>query len=597
MVLATNIVRRAGSANYSVRKRMPKDLWQAFGNKLIWRSLGTPDPEEAKRRARRVLDELDREFDDMRARTSMSEHDIQEAVWSRYNELVDADERFRQDQPDGDDLDEIWRHLEAEFGEFDLQAYRIFETIRDRIEHDQAERAQRLTALKIGTSRGDTQLVAGAVMKVAKAKRVALPKGSSDYKKLAQGLQRAELEALQRAQERDEGDFSGVPRDRLVKPPVAAPAAAPGRSIPALFERYVRENPKNVKPDTLAQTRMAVKLFIGYVGERSPVTVIDKLRVGDWKDLLLRYPVKAAETKIFAGLSLEEIVACNDALPEEQRKPPISPKTVNRYMAGLSAFANWLVPQGHLPANPLLDMFITVEKDTSKPVFSTEELTTLFSSPLFTGCQSDEKLALIAQPGNLQIRDHRYWLPLVMLWSGARPAEIAQLLVKDVREQHGKWIMHITEEGSDDKSMKTKGSMRVVPIHTELVRLGFVDFAKAQKEKGEKHLFPEAERNSRGQMAAKFSRDFGRYLEKVAIKEGRGPSLYSFRHGSADALRRAEYLDEEFAMILGHAKHTQTGRYGHLPEGMLRQRVELVEAIAYPGLDLSHLYPATRQGF
>ena len=63
-----------------------------------------------------------------------------------------------------------------------------------------------------------------------------------------------------------------------------------------------------------------------------------------------------------------------------------------------------------------------------------------------------------------------------MLYSGTRPAEIAQLAVADVREQHGKWIMHVTEEGDGDKSVKTAGSMRVVPVHSELIKLGFIDY-------------------------------------------------------------------------------------------------------------------------
>ena len=32
-----------------------------------------------------------------------------------------------------------------------------------------------------------------------------------------------------------------------------------------------------------------------------------------------------------------------------------------------------------------------------------------------------------------------------------------------------------------------------------------------------------------------------------------------------------------------------TGRYGILPQGMIEKRVELVNAIAYPGLKLDHL--------
>jgi hypothetical protein len=34
-----------------------------------------------------------------------------------------------------------------------------------------------------------------------------------------------------------------------------------------------------------------------------------------------------------------------------------------------------------------------------------------------------------------------------------------------------------------------------------------------------------------------------------------------------------------------------TGRYGKLPQGMLEQRVKLINAIAYPGLELDHLAP------
>jgi len=588
--LATNIVRRSGSSRYYVRQRVPVDLVATYGKAEIWRSLGTTDQREAKRLARSVLDELDREFEAKRTAGTFTEHDLQEAIWNRYVELTEADETSRRLGELSDaELDDVWQHLRREFGDYDLNAFRIFEYIRDRFEIEQRERPARLATLKAGVARGDLGAVERDIAAVAKERSAPIPKGSDLYRKLGHGLQRAELEALARAEERDAGDFTGSPRDSLIQPPKVRLVAPTGETIMSLFDTYAAENPENVRADTLNQSRMAVELFVDHVGARFPASSIGKPQVRTWKALLLKYPVKAAETKIFAGMALKDIVATNDALPPVQRKPAISPKTVNRYLAGLSAFVKWLVASGYLQTNPLTDMFISVDKAKgSKATFTTTELQSLFGSPLFGSCQSDEKMHL---PGNHKIRDHRYWLPLVMLWSGARPAEIAQLLVADVREQHGTWIMHVTEEGDDEKSTKTKGSMRVVPIHSELTRLGFVEFVKAQAAKGEKRLFPEAERNSRGQMAAKFSRDFGRYLDRVDIKDGRGLSLYSFRHGFIDALRRAEFLDDQFAMIIGHAKHTTTGRYGHIPEGMLRQRVEMVEAVSFPGLDLSHLYP------
>lgn len=91
-------------------------------------------------------------------------------------------------------------------------------------------------------------------------------------------------------------------------------------------------------------------------------------------------------------------------------------------------------------------------------------------------------------------------------------------------------------------------------------------------------------------MIADFSRDFGRYLERISVKDGKGLSLYSFRHGAADAFRRAGYLNEQFGMILGHAKRDMTGQYGIVPQGILQHRVELVNSISYPGLKIDHLY-------
>jgi len=335
-----------------------------------------------------------------------------------------------------------------------------------------------------------------------------------------------------------------------------------------------------------------VWLFVEHVGSTFPVDRIDKKAVREWKALLLEYPVKASETKVFEGMKLAQIVKHNETV----KKPTISTNTVRRYLSGFSGFCSWLTNNGYLTANPAADMFPKKSKDKTTKPFSTDEMNTLFKSPFFVGCQSDEAPRFWSKPGNALIRDHRYWVPLVMLYSGARPAEIAQLGVDDVRKDRDHWIMHITTEGEGNKSVKTEGSIRVVPMHPELVKLGFLDYHTRAKNSGDKRLFPLAARNERGQMIADFSRDFPRYLTKIGLKEGRGLSLYSFRHGAADALRRAGFLDEQFGFILGHTSSTMTQRYGTLPQGMLEQRVELVNSIAYPGLILDQLKPDRQPG-
>jgi hypothetical protein len=48
---------------------------------------------------------------------------------------------------------------------------------------------------------------------------------------------------------------------------------------------------------------------------------------------------------------------------------------------------------------------------------------------------------------------------------------------------------------------------------------------------------------------------------------------------------RFETLFKNWAdMLLGHTKATTTGRYGILPEGILSERVKMIEAVEFPGL-------------
>jgi hypothetical protein len=42
-------------------------------------------------------------------------------------------------------------------------------------------------------------------------------------------------------------------------------------------------------------------------------------------------------------------------------------------------------------------------------------------------------------------------------------------------------------------------------------------------------------------------------------------------------------------MLLGHTKATTTGRYGIMPEGVLSERVRIINAVTFPGVDLTGL--------
>ncbi|WP_444460221.1 DUF6538 domain-containing protein [Rhodobacter capsulatus] len=601
MARISHLIRR--SSAYSARIRVPLDLVETLGKRELVKALGTNDEAEAKRRLYPVLSNWQREFDDLRTRKALVPADRDHAVWDHYTATLARDEADRAALPSPAQIEAEKTKLveKAQRGEIkDAEPLTILDATLDLQVMQRAgevsahAREAKLKDMRKHLIEGNTALIAHEVNAYLHNNRLLVEPGTPDWISLARHMMRAEIEALQRTLERDRGDYTGHPSDPIVKPPTGGRRefAKPGETIMEVFETFASENPNRVTPDRLNQIRRDIGIFVEVVGAGFPVHAIDKVAVRDWKALLVKYPIRATEVKDFKGMTIRQIVKANEKLG----RPKLSDRTVNRYLSSLGAFCNWLVENGYLAQNPVSRMALKKEKNSKTFTFTSDQLNTLFKSPLFTGAQSDKEgeWRYISRPGKVLIRDHRYWVPLIMLFSGARNGEIGQLATSDVRELHGHWIFHITTEGEQTeqgKSVKTEGSMRVLPIHPELIRLGFLQYHAERVKAGDKQLFPGAKRNERGQMMAEFSREFGKYLTRIGLKNGRGLSLYSFRHGATDALRRAGYLDSQFGFILGHTEASMTGRYGQMPQGMLQQRVELVNSIAYPGLSLDHLIP------
>ncbi len=597
MALVSNLLRRG--ASYSARIRVPLDLVPIYGKQELVKALGTSNPAEAKVRVHLVVADWQREFDDLRARRHLAAGDLENAVWDHYEAALDRDESARSILPGQAEIevakaDLMGRVDRGEITGIDpltlLDATLDLQVAQQMGEVAADARKRKLTELRKHLAKGETALIAHEVEDYLRQNRLHVDRSTPDWISLARRLMRAEAEALERTLERDAGDYSGQPRDPLVRPATGPrrETAKPGESIMEIFEIFASENPRGVAQDRVNQCRRDIGTFVEMIGERHPIAKIDKVAVREWKQLLVKYPVKATETGVFAGMNIRQIVKAN----EKVGKPVIADRTVNRYLSSLGAFLSWAVNNGYLDKNATEGLALKKETKTPTVPFNADQLQILFNSPWFSGCQSDDEWRKLAKPGNFLIRDHRFWVPLIMLFSGARPAEIGQLAVNDVRQEFGHWIMHITTEGDktdEGKSVKTAGSMRVVPIHPELIRLGFIRYHESRVREGGSALFPGAVRNERGQMLADLSREFGRYLTRIGLKAGRGLSLYSFRHGAADALRRGGFLDQEFGFILGHTEGSMTGRYGIMPQGMIERRAELVNAIAYPGLNLDHV--------
>lgn len=581
MALATNIVNRPGSSSYYVRIKLP-------GEKQRWISLRTASPTEARLRAPRVIQLAQDEYLARKHSRELVEDDVAAIAWKHYSELVENDERFRDQNLTDEQLDELWRVLEAEFGEYDIGAYQAFADIRDRIDTYKLHRERSRSLLTSGDPNKVLQAVAESVDEHVAAYRAVLPKSSPTYRKMAMGIARAEIEALKRADERDVMDWGGAPTDPMIKRAEKPNAAPAGSQIMDLYSQFERNKGATKKSDTNDQNRKIVQLFAEFVGETLPVTSLTRRHISSFRDQLALFPKYALQIADFKGLKFREIIAKN----RDIGRPALDDRSINKYLSAVSPFIRWLGANSHIDT-PILteDLFHAIDTEARKyKVFSSDQLKTLFSSPLFRGCLSDTETH---KPGNVLVRDWRYWLPVVALFTGARLGEIAQLLVEDVRQIDGIWCAYVTAQGDDGKSIKTANSRRVIPIHPELEKLGFLKFHEAQKRAGQRRLFPEIKLDARGHWGVP-SKELNRYMDRIGLKEER-LVVHSFRHLFTDRLRIAGHLNHEFSFILGHGDKfsSMTGHYGSLPQGTAQRRLDLVRSVRFDELDLVPLRPTS----
>lgn len=143
------------------------------------------------------------------------------------------------------------------------------------------------------------------------------------------------------------------------------------------------------------------------------------------------------------------------------------------------------------------------------------------------------------------------WFLRVLLYSGLRPEELAQMTPDDVVELDGAWCLNVHDAG--DRKLKNRSSMRKVPVHPALIEAGFLTFAEGRK--GGKLLFATLKADGRGRVYERMQRRLSRLMRGVITDQRVVP--YSFRHTFRDMLRVAEVPQDVGDRLMGH---TSPGR-------------------------------------
>ena len=224
------------------RLGIPPDLQPILKKRELWKSLGTRDPREAREKVLPVLMQWRGEFAELRKRREPTAADLQGAVWSRYQSAGRTRARLptavtieKAKQKILDDI-EVGRIPWSEDADPRAQGlvFLDYMVVRDASKYDRERRAIYLRDLKRQLAIGETALISVYADDVIERERLLIERGSPAYRDLCQRLQRAQIQALERAAERDAGDWSGAPTDPIVTPPdltMGNKFALPGESI------------------------------------------------------------------------------------------------------------------------------------------------------------------------------------------------------------------------------------------------------------------------------------------------------------------------------------------------------------------------------
>jgi integrase len=231
-----------------------------------------------------------------------------------------------------------------------------------------------------------------------------------------------------------------------------------------------------------------------------------------------------------------------------------------------------------IPKSPWAGLDIAHKTTAKRRPWKAEELAKLFSQPLFTRYELPKEW----RAGQAAA----YWVPVIGLFTGARISELAQLRTEDIVTTGSIPMLSITDAG-EGQQVKTSASVRSIPIHPELVRLGLLDYVEAMKKAGEAALWPQLKLR-KGRPGGFISDWFGEYRKASGLTE-QYPDFHCFRHTVRTLMSRAGVDHKVQDCITGHETGGSTGTkvYQHTDE---QELFHAVCCLAYPGLVLPKVY-------
>ncbi len=304
------------------------------------------------------------------------------------------------------------------------------------------------------------------------------------------------------------------------------------------------------------QTRQTAALLMKVTDCRS----LERLRQSDLAlfadTLLLHLPKSYGRSCKDAAKSMAQLLAEASSLPAEGCG--LDGATVNRHLTHLGNLLTYAAGRGLQPAEPISLAALRTRKKgrdrDKRPAISREQLELLLTSPIWRGSKS-ERDRLTA--GDVVIHDALYWTTPIGAYGLMRREEICGLMVTDVIRDGSVPCFEVRP--NKYPRLKNEQSCRSIPIHPELIRLGFLAYVEAVAALGCDLVFPELQAARDDVPLGDQLYDEWRPALNAAVPGASeaGVVFHSLRHYGNHALIAAKVQLEWRQDILGHGGRSE----------------------------------------
>ncbi|QHG89029.1 site-specific integrase [Xanthomonas cucurbitae] len=267
-------------------------------------------------------------------------------------------------------------------------------------------------------------------------------------------------------------------------------------------------------PKTYTIKKTAIEALVAYLGPKAKVHAITRSDLARWYQ------------------DMREKGASTPTLTNKQS-----------YIGGKGGFFEWAMASGHYPRG---------DNPASGHVSYSQREKRARKKLGFKAYDRAQIQALFAPEALAKLSESARWASLLGLYTGARASEVGQLLVRDVLEEDGIPCLRISDEGEHQK-VKTEVSLRTVPLHPELLKMGFLEWVGGKRKAGETRLFPAAKATAVNGQGNWITKAFSRHLAEVGRDwEPAKRGFHSLRKTFIQELQGAGVVSELRAQIVGH---------------------------------------------